>query len=61
VSAQTDRNRCEFAKASVKFRNVTEEQENRRRRKEHWLYKKNKSDSPLSGGMNGSQAAYLKP
>jgi hypothetical protein len=29
--------------------------------KKIWLYKKNKTDSPLSGGENDSQAAYLKP
>src|SRR5882672_3265250 len=40
VSAQTDRKRCEFAKGSVKFRNVTEEQEKRRTRKENWLKRK---------------------
>jgi hypothetical protein len=45
VSAQTDRKRCEFAKGSVKFRNVTEEQEKRRTRKESWLTKKTNSFS----------------
>src|SRR5687768_9821876 len=34
VSAQTDRKRCENAKGSVKFRNVREEQESRRTRRE---------------------------
>ena len=29
--------------------------------KKFWLYKKNKTDSPPSGGKNDSQAAYLKP
>jgi hypothetical protein len=33
VSAQTDRKRCDFAKGSVKFENVIEEQESRRTRK----------------------------
>src|SRR5262245_57552145 len=42
VSAQTDRNRCEIAKASVKFRNVREEQESRRTRKETRLDNNNK-------------------
>jgi len=60
VSAQTDRNRCEFAEASVKFRNVIEEQEKRRRRKKSAVQEKQIA-SPLSGGMNDSQAAYLKP
>jgi hypothetical protein len=45
VSAQTDRKRCEFAKGSVKFRNVTEEQEKRRTRKENWLKRKTNSFS----------------
>src|ERR1044071_2348236 len=45
VSAQTDRKRCEFAKGSVKFRNVTEEQEKRRTRKESWLKRKTNSFS----------------
>jgi hypothetical protein len=47
VSAQTDRKRCEFAKGSVKFRNVTEEQEKRRTRKENWLKRKTNSFSAL--------------
>jgi hypothetical protein len=60
VSAQTDRNRCEFAKASVKFRDEIEEQEKRRRRKKIGCTRKTTA-SPPSGGMNDSQAAYLKP
>ena len=43
MSAQTDRKRCEFAKGSVKFESVIEEQESRRTRKENWLDNKNKS------------------
>jgi hypothetical protein len=44
VSARTDRKRCEFAKGSVKFENVIEEQESRRTRKEiGWTITKNRS------------------
>src|SRR5262245_23764867 len=38
----TDRKRCDFAKGSVKFRNVREEQESRRTRTESWLDNNNK-------------------
>jgi hypothetical protein len=62
VSAQTDRKRCEVAEGSVKFKNVIEEQENRRTRKEILaVNKKTNNDSSPSGVMNSSQAAYLKP
>jgi hypothetical protein len=47
VSAQTDRIQCEIAKGSVKFRNVREEQESRRTRKERRLDNNNKPLSAL--------------
>jgi hypothetical protein len=59
VSAQTDRNRCEFAKASVKFRNVIEEQEKRRRRKKSAGQEKQIA-SPPSGGNERQPGRILE-
>ena len=61
VSAQTDRNRCESAKASVKFESVREEQESRRTRKQDRLDNNNKPLSARKAPRANSQAAYLKP
>jgi hypothetical protein len=57
VSAQTNRNQCEIAKASVKFRNLREEQENRRTRTEIWLDNNNKSRGAF--GRNEQQPGRI--
>src|SRR5688572_2801410 len=57
VSAQTNRKQCGIAKGSVKFRNLTEEQESRRTRKESWLDNNNK---PLGAfGRNAQQPGRI--
>ena len=49
LSEQRDRNQCEFAKASVKFANVSEEQETEEEKEEFGWIRKTKSLHRASG------------